>query len=349
MTHEDAVEPEDTGYLDTARCAACAAVVMLHVLCTPVVFCQSLYSDAELFLVRLFRNTLNWCVPVFVMISGALLLNPAKELPLKKLFGKYIRRFALVILSFGSLYALMEIVFTERTFRLFMILQAVVAVCTGKTWDHLWYLYMAAGLYMLLPALRIFVASADDRTFRYILAIVFLFSSAVPFASLFTDFRNDLPQISVYVLYALTGYAARFRKIELNFFPSILTLAIFLGYLALIQLPFTGGFFLIENNAALKSVDYSSPLVVLASLAVFSLCKKAHYRPEIVKKLSPLTFGIYVIHPVAINLCYKVLHLTVEHYNLLPSLAVTTAAVFTFSISGTLVMRRLPFVKKYIL
>lgn len=79
--------------------------MVLHVICTPFVYCYDAYSDLEHFLVRLIRNLMSWGVPVFVMITGSLLLNPEKELPLHKLFFKYIRRFVLVIAIFAACFS----------------------------------------------------------------------------------------------------------------------------------------------------------------------------------------------------------------------------------------------------
>lgn len=43
----------------------------------------------------------SWAVPVFLMITGSLLLNPSKELGLKKIKG-YILRMVVVLFTFGG-------------------------------------------------------------------------------------------------------------------------------------------------------------------------------------------------------------------------------------------------------
>lgn len=335
-----------TEYLNVARVVACFAVVLLHILCTPVVFCQSAYSDTELFFIRLFRNSLNWCVPVFVMISGVLFLNPEKEIPLKNLFGKYIRRLVLVIITFGTVYSLIEICFIEKAFSLNQIPKAIVAMCFGKSWDHLWYLYMAVGIYMLSPALKIFIINASDKILFYTLSVLFIFSSIIPYANIFLDFINNLPNISIYIFYMILGYSVHYKKFELKILPSVFILFVYMIYLAVIQ---KNNFFLVENKASLRSVGYNSPVVVLAAFSIFSLCKKATKIPKIINWISSLTFGIYIIHPVPINFCYKVLHLTVENYFLISSLCIVTIICFTTSIFATFVLRKIPFVRKYFL
>ncbi len=50
-----------------------------------------------------------WAVPVFFMISGALILDPGREMPLRKV-GRYIWRMAFILLTVGFAFCLMETV-----------------------------------------------------------------------------------------------------------------------------------------------------------------------------------------------------------------------------------------------
>ena len=75
---------ERISYLEKLRRLAAFAVLFLHVVCTPFVMCSGSYSHTEAFLVRFSRNLMNWGVPVFVMITGSLLVCPEKELSIRK-------------------------------------------------------------------------------------------------------------------------------------------------------------------------------------------------------------------------------------------------------------------------
>ena len=50
-----------------------------------------------------------WAVPVFFMMSGALILDPGREMPLRKV-GRYIWRMAFILLTVGFAFCLMETV-----------------------------------------------------------------------------------------------------------------------------------------------------------------------------------------------------------------------------------------------
>lgn len=343
-------------YIESLRCIAAFAVLVLHVVCTPFGSCSNAYSEAEAFLVRLLRNLMNWGVPVFVMITGALLVNPQKALPLKKLFFKYIRRFVLAIIVFCTLFSLMELVFSEREISIGIFARAVLNTAKAKSWDHTWYLYMTVGLYALLPLFRTFAfglesMQKDDgkNILICVLCVMFFVSSVVPYLSFFVDFKNDFPGISIYLFYLVLGYAVEKWNFSLPNKISVLILVIYVLYICLIQL---SPAFLMENNAALNTLGNDSPFVVLAAFSIFSLCKNLSGKKEegkIPAFFSPLTFGIYIIHPVAVNLCYKVLHLTPDRISFPLSLILTLIITAVFSAAGTWILRKIPFVRKYLL
>ncbi len=352
------VNSKKISYIESLRCYAAFAVVVLHVTSAPIAYCYDAYSDLDLFLGRLIRNLMTWGVPVFVMITGSLLLNPAKELPLHKLFFKYIRRFVLVIAIFVTCFSLMELVFTEKTISVSIFFKAILNTLAGKSWDHTWYLYMTIGLYALLPFLRCFTFGLEKmdensakKTLFCTLCVIFVISSLIPYLSFFFDFKNHFPTVSVYIFYALLGYAAHKCNFSLNNKVSWGILAGYVLYTSLIQLDSR---FIIKDNAALYTLGNGSPIIILSALAIFSLSKNFFSKKnreigKITKFLSPLTFGIYVLHPVAVNACYKVLKFTPEHMPFCVSLFATLFITLAFSIIATWLLRMIPIVKKYLL
>lgn len=55
------------------------------------------------------RNSLLWAVPFFVMVSGALLLDPEKEMSYKKIYSKYILRIFVCLVAACLIYGIIEI------------------------------------------------------------------------------------------------------------------------------------------------------------------------------------------------------------------------------------------------
>ena len=65
--------------------------------------------------------------------------------------------------------------------------------------------------------------------------------------------------------------------------------------------------------------------------------------------LANLSFGIYMIHPVFLNLSYKFLHITPMDYSLAWSLPLFWGAVMLCSIVSTWIMRKITPLRRYVL
>ena len=131
-----------TRCLDILRVAATLAVVLLHVLSGAVVSRGYFANDGEETIYWILMDLVSWSVPVFLMISGYLFLNPGKRITLKEMYGKYVSRIVLALLLFGVPFAGMELVLSEKCFRVNMIWRSLWMVLTGKSWAHMWYLYL---------------------------------------------------------------------------------------------------------------------------------------------------------------------------------------------------------------
>ena len=64
--------------LDVVRVIACLAVILLHLSAT-IVMDRDLLGTVGWHIANVIDAATRWCVPVFVMLSGALLLDPQKH------------------------------------------------------------------------------------------------------------------------------------------------------------------------------------------------------------------------------------------------------------------------------
>lgn len=128
-------------YIDSLRVMATLAVVLLHI-CTTATVSPSQGQD-QILLYAGISAAMRWAVPVFVMISGALLLDPDKNFSLKRYAAKMI----FVLLVFGWGYAILEQFYQVRKISFGLFMYALGNVFQEKSWDHMWYIYMLLGLY----------------------------------------------------------------------------------------------------------------------------------------------------------------------------------------------------------
>lgn len=332
---------DSTEYLNYLRVFAAFAVVMLHIFSIPITpSYRECYSSMELFLCKGLKYLMFWSVPVFVMITGVLFLNPEKELSLAKLFKKYILRFVIVILSFGTLFCLLELMFKDHSLSFTKICQAILNSLMGKSWDHMWYIYMVIGLYMVIPLIKVFVNNVNDKLLFYALGILFCTTSLLPFVKNFLDIENHYSMFSIYIFYLLLGYVIHYKNFKLNNGLATAFLLLFALYIGIIQC----------GNFTHPRFGYESPIVVLAAFAFFSLGKNINRkRSKLIKFIGPLTFGVYIVHPVFINVCNKVWHLTSDKYSLMFSIMSMSLITIIGSIFLVFVLRLIPFVRERVL
>lgn len=138
--------------LEFLRLIATIGVIGDHVpLCT-VKYFDNVATDMDKFIYFGTMMFCHWPVPIFMMITGYLMLNK-KELNYSNIW-KYFNRILFLLVGFGFIFALMELYFNEHTLSLSILSKAIYNVFVGQTWKHLWYLYMLLGIYLLLPVLH---------------------------------------------------------------------------------------------------------------------------------------------------------------------------------------------------
>lgn len=326
-----------TAFLDVLRWSAAAMVVMLHVVSgvTAVLSAEMTPNQrAVYYTVKALTTT---GVPVFLMISGALLLNPDKEISVRKIFTHYLRRILLALLLFGTVFAVMELTVTEGRFSPALLWKGFLNTLSGKSWAHMWYLYELAGLYLATPFLRMIIRGSGRKLLEYGLILGGLFSSLIPFFEQLTDFDLGFtyPFSGIYLLYYILGYYfLKYGKVS----PRLTSVTALL----------TAGF-LIADMAFLKlfRVSYDSPLIVLLTVCLFLTAANSGVHVSWMSSHRNLCFGIYLIHPVFLNLFYKYLSITPLNFGY-GGILIFWAAAFLFSLAGSWVMQKIPLLKKYV-
>lgn len=144
-------------YFDWMRAAGAVAIVLLHVV-RAFELSSSVMATADVSQLIHAESIVvaplaRWAVPCFFMMSGALFLDQMRRYTWKKMFF-HIARLGVVLLTFGWLFALMERVYNAGLFDASQLLASLTDVLTGKTWDHLWFVYVLMALYLVVIPLR---------------------------------------------------------------------------------------------------------------------------------------------------------------------------------------------------
>lgn len=347
-------------FLDVLRVLATCAVVLMHVLTGATDVTDASIVPEYRSLLLSVMDLVTWCVPIFLLISGYLFLNPERTLTYPVMIKKYCRRIALAILLFGVPYAASELVVTERTFRIRMIPEALKMTLTGHTWSHMWYLYLILFLYLITPLLKKVLRVLPVWGVGTVMAVIFLGSSVAPFLNKVLDSNSIpvLPDGGVYFLYYLCGYFFAVREVCVDKGRNVwLTAAVAVLALGMILSRTLAGFSI--------QMAYNYPFTVLLAVLLFAAgwngSIKKHRIPW--QEAGALSFAVYLVHPVYVNLLYKFVKITpftvLEQCGvqsvaagqavLILLLAAFCLVVLALATATAWVLRKIPVLRKYVL
>jgi len=317
-------------WIDALRILASYMVVLVH------------SSSYAIFEVPIF--TFNWfglmfwdavnrtCVPLFIMISGILFLNPEKEITVSKIFKKYIYRIVKTLIFWNAFYGTVvkyqvNAFKVEYKFTVDIIPDFFSDVIYGKF--HMWYLYMCIGLYMITPLLR--PITKDKSATKYFIILSMLIVQFLPYiisfinyirpsakntTSMFSDIQGKLMIFFVggYVCHYVLGYYLSCIEIKNKFLLFLIYVAgivlLFITYLLKI------GLSILKQKEITDFGDYNAINVSLTAIIIFLFFK--HTGSKIINRLvriqtfkaallkvSQLSFGIYLIHIFYFELFYR--------------------------------------------
>ncbi len=295
------------------RILACFAVVCIHTFLYARlgagVYGYAM-SPADLGWDRVIENGLMWAVPVFVMITGALLLDPSREISLRHIYTKYVSRVGGALLLFGLIFLFIDMGMGDRPATGMGFLQGIGDLLTGHSWSHMWYLYMLLGLYILLPFFRMVTKEATHTEIRYLIGVLFVFNSLLPLLGIWgieTDYRFSVA--TVYPLYLFLGYALHEEIIKVPRWASWLLLTVTAVSVILIDL-FAG------EDILPFFASYNSFLMILLSSAVFLVgthgtgsvrVPRTSFFDSLLRSLDRCSFGIYLVHMIFLKLTLRTL------------------------------------------
>jgi surface polysaccharide O-acyltransferase-like enzyme len=294
-------------------------------------------------------------VPLFLMLTGALLLQPEKTDTLSAFWKKRWARIGWPSLFWGAAYFgwdfwVQNIPFTSST-----IIQGIL----NGPYTQLWYLYVLAGLYLLTPILRVFITHADVSLIKYFVIIWVVGAAILPFLGLFTAYELNAN------VFTITGYVGFFilgtYLSTVNISRKTLATFIVFGF----ALTAIGTYALAATVGGPEMYffqQYFSPTVVFTAVMTFLLLLKIEpsaaqkeNKPSICSKLTRVisqnTLGIFFIHVMIIESFQKgYFGITINRDTLNPIIEVPllTIIVLFVSLGIILILRQVPYLKKLI-
>lgn len=286
-------------------------------------------------------------IPVFVMISGALLLDDSRRESAGQFYRRRMIRVGVPLVAWTAVYLAVR-VFLDR--EELSAGRAIVLILTGNPYYHLWFLYMIVGLYLVTPALRTFVRSAGRAERVFVIVVGLLLANAYfqTDVLLWNNQRSIFTMFVPWIAFYLCGY--ELSRIDPRRIPSkylVLTVLVSAGYLA----AFSGVFLDRAGGVGVRYVfDFFSPPVVFLSIAIFWAARLREVtgrplegrRKVALERVSAATLGVYVLHPLVLDLMRIGLSKHADGGNFIAAVIVIPFVTFVACCLVTWLLTRVP-------
>lgn len=315
--------------LDILRILACIAVIMIHTAGSPILHGFASPGTMDYNSCLILDALSRWSVPVFAMLTGFFMLNPQKELSIKKLFSKYILRLFTALVFWSAFYALT----LHKSF-----------YPLGSQEGHFWYVGMCIGLYLAMPIMR--MIAANERLLSYF-SWTWLAIKCYQFVGNFTALPIDLREVLFvdYVGYCLFAYYLKSITQSKRVRTAIYATGIVGPLVTLIAALWT-------QDDETVFFTYTAPNVIVTAMALFTffmhhpICMKESWTNAITT-ISQCTFGIYLVHLWVLIQIFFRLHRFIP--NTLVLCLVCVPMAFGLSLVIAFVIKKIPFVNKYLI
>lgn len=312
--------------MDALRIFACVGVILAHVgaMCFTIDAVEE--GTVAWVMCRILKAVALWSVPLFAMLTGFFFLNPEKELPLKKLYGRNTLRLV-IALVFWTLFNAFTVHSQYYPF--------------GGVETNFWYVGMCIGLYISMPVLR--RVAVNEKLLSYacwvwvFIRCYYYVEKFIDVPIVFTDYV-----FTEFVGYCLWGYylgklALDKKRARLVYLLGLVAL------LATVALPL-----LLVGKV---SFGYADPAPILATFAIFLFAIRhpldvSEKTGKVLAHFSKATFGIYMAHSFVVIEAFSRLY----HIFPNPFVLVLVAFVVIFGLSYfiTLVIKQIPVLKNWI-
>jgi len=335
-------------YYDALRALAIIGIVFCH---TAVYFMPFSLNNVNLYGVAFLDCLRDFSIPIFVMLSGTLLLNRHESF--KLFFKKRLSRLLIPFVFWVLIYFIYSDSYTSSNF--FNIFLGT----TGTLGVTFWFVWMIIVMYFGIFIINKIV-SHTDKPIIPILTAISLIYFAVIHIGLVDPFSSRLLYFSSFITYIIIGYFIAHNdfvgeRIGVKYMVS-------LSFVASLMLYFYYVFgFVVPNSfdaGRFVYIDYFSPLLLIISANIFVFFKylsKTSLMEKIesgltgkgLKVISRYSFGIYLVHYLIIDIIKT--NVLAYHTNLNPFLGTITVAVVALILSMLIVcnFNIIPFLKKF--
>jgi len=290
-----------TLWYDNLRVIATIAVIGIHVSSAYVPSSGSI-TAYDFWVGNIFDSLSRFAVPMFVMLSGALLLS--KDYGISTFLKKRLVRLLIPFLFWSSAYIINSLINDyEGGLRpgFWDFARNVFVQFRDGSSIHLWYIYMIIGLYLFIPIIGKWVRNATEKEMLYFLGIwlaVMIIDQPI--------IDKIKPEIDMRYFGGYLGYLVLGHYLKIKTFKNQNWLAV--GSLTFgLATTILGTFFVHYYTGQYVSTFYEplSPNILLVAVGLFMLFKNKDisFRPFVTLRdfISRYSYGIFLVHVLVLS------------------------------------------------
>jgi len=351
-------------YLDQLRALAIVGIVICHV---ANLWNGTPHSSLN-WIVHYFFNILGrYGVPVFLMLSGALLLNKDYAIYdfIKRRFPRILKPFI-----FWMAIAIVFGIITQDKFSIFSSLLTTIIYITKTFLANRWYVWMILGVYLVMPIINDFVKNRGLKGVEYFLSLLVI-TSILYSISLYFHFPLPYLDLSIFVgplAYVFLGYYI--HKKEFNYAPgklvilglsmfafavSVKTFLVYIGHFDLSMFFYhsylsqtfieTDIFAFIQAAGIFLMFKYLNDTNIKGTTMKISTFLKEGVIGRLTISLSRCSYGIYLNHYIFIGLI-SLLSLNLLKHSALQWIPLLVISILLVSWVLILILDKIPYLNK---
>lgn len=333
-----------TTWMDGARVLAILAVVLIHVLAPTVEGRGVDVGDAGWWLANLLNSASRWSVPVFLMIAGALALDPARTARPRDFYRRRWARIGVPLLFWTAFYLGFRSLLLEPGLT---AVDAASDVGRGAPFLQLYFLYVLAGLVVITPFLKVVTRHATWRmTFGFgaVLLGLGIADQVLTYLTGAGD-PNAATRFVPFAGYYVLGWVLRdvvLRRRGVLVAAAVLLTAV--GTVAVLAS--------VQEFGAVGRYAYGflSPPVAAMSVAAYLLLHALLANPSsrwsrLATRAAPLAFGVFLVHGALVYGVRRVIGVPEDLAGVALAAVGLTAAYALVSAAITWLLLRVPYLR----
>ena len=287
-------------WADNLRVIATIAVIFLHVSAT-VLYKFNTVPRSYWWIGNIYDSSVRFCVPVFVMLTGALLLSKEYILGvfLKKRLLRVVLPFAFWSLIYLIYYYRLHYLYETRLSRSEDLHWIFFYLKKGSSF-HLWYVYMIIGIYLFIPIIGKWVRVSTEKEILYFLSI-WLITLFLTYPSISENKLNiDLTYFTGFIGYLVLGYYLSTKTFGNKKRTDIISIFLIVSGIV-ITIVGTYLFSLKEKKFNSVFYEYLTPNILMVSVGLFLFIKnRQDFKSEVLLTIrnfiNKFSYGIYLVH-----------------------------------------------------